>query len=303
MPESRFKIEADIVKIRQIPVNPLDATNKEYVDTSFNAIVGSAISDLNTLGKIALALNNDPNIANNLNELIGEETQTREDEINAINEFVDDTKSALIFDISSEEFRAIKREEDISLNLSTEITNRQTALSDLSDIKFPISKNGQYFVDDSMFTIASDAYLKIGTRWRIKCNTAGSDTSQKSLAFEYYKDSLWQVAIPFFGDRESTIPSEFNKSTWNININSYGNAESKILFKLKSDNVTLEAIDISNDPNNKTVLYTGSLIRDGVNFKYTRKTGLNYNYGGDWALFKNNFTTLEWQDGIIFNKQ
>jgi hypothetical protein len=63
-----------------------------------------------------------------------------------------------------------------------------------------LDKSESYFKDyNGYFRVASSAYLMIGDRWRISCNSG--DSEQRRLVFEYRTivgdDNSWSVGVPF----------------------------------------------------------------------------------------------------------
>ena len=123
------------------PTRPYHPATKKYVDDSINALIDSAPSDLNTLRKLANAINNDPNFHVTITDLIN----TKEDHVNigevsqlqtdskvvvpAINEHEAQINQAQS-DIDALEEQDKKHDQQIS-DINTELDVHQNSITDL----------------------------------------------------------------------------------------------------------------------------------------------------------------------------
>ena len=123
------------------PTRPYHPATKKYVDDSINALIDSAPSDLNTLRKLANAINNDPNFHVTITNLIN----TKEDHVNigevsqlqtdskvvvpAINEHEAQINQAQS-DIDALEEQDKKHDQQIS-DINTELDVHQNSITDL----------------------------------------------------------------------------------------------------------------------------------------------------------------------------
>ena len=123
------------------PTRPYHPATKKYVDDSINALIDSAPSDLNTLRKLANAINNDPNFHVTITDLIN----TKEDHINigevsqlqtdskvvvpAINEHETQINQAQS-DIDSLEEQDKEHDQQIS-DINTKLDVHQNSITDL----------------------------------------------------------------------------------------------------------------------------------------------------------------------------
>lgn len=123
------------------PTRPYHPATKKYVDDSINALIDSAPSDLNTLRKLANAINNDPNFHVTITNLIN----TKEDHVNigevsqlqtdskvvvpAINEHETQINQAQS-DIDALEEQDKEHDQQIS-DINTELDVHQNSITDL----------------------------------------------------------------------------------------------------------------------------------------------------------------------------
>lgn len=123
------------------PTRPYHPATKKYVDDSINALIDSAPSDLNTLRKLANAINNDPNFHVTITNLIN----TKEDHVNigevsqlqtdskvvvpAINEHETQINQAQS-DIEALEEQDKKHDQQIS-DINTKLDVHQNSITDL----------------------------------------------------------------------------------------------------------------------------------------------------------------------------
>ena len=123
------------------PTRPYHPATKKYVDDSINALIDSAPSDLNTLRKLANAINNDPNFHVTITDLIN----TKEDHVNigevsqlqtdskvvvpAINEHETQINQAKS-DIDALEEQDKEHDQQIS-DINTELDVHQNSITDL----------------------------------------------------------------------------------------------------------------------------------------------------------------------------
>lgn len=123
------------------PTRPYHPATKKYVDDSINALIDSAPSDLNTLRKLANAINNDPNFHVTITDLIN----TKEDHVNigevsqlqtdskvvvpAINEHETQINQAQS-DIDALEEQDKEHDQQIS-DINTELDVHQNSITDL----------------------------------------------------------------------------------------------------------------------------------------------------------------------------
>jgi molecular chaperone GrpE (heat shock protein) len=80
------------------------------------------------------------------------------------------------------------------------LSSKETVIFNSEYIVKIIDYGRSYFKDyNGYFRVASSAYLMIGDRWRISCNSG--DSEQRRLVFEYRTivgdDNSWSVGVPF----------------------------------------------------------------------------------------------------------
>jgi len=144
-----------------------------------------------------------------LQGLIETEVSTRESGITAIQSSLDDNVFTLTTSINSEIDERVSAINNVRSDLSSAVNTLNSSISGENTRAFDaenaldaakLDKSESYFKDyNGYFRVASSAYLMIGDRWRISCNSG--DSEQRRLVFEYRTivgdDNSWSVGVPF----------------------------------------------------------------------------------------------------------
>ena len=146
---------------------------------------------------IALQSSLDDNV-NTLTTSINSETDERVSAINNVNNSLNSAVNTINSSISDENTRAVNAESTLNTAISGEFSRAFDAENALDAAK--LDKSVSYYKDNNgYFRVASSAYLMIGDRWRISCNSG--DSEQRRLVFEYRTivgdDNSFVVGVPF----------------------------------------------------------------------------------------------------------
>ena len=162
------------------------------VQSSLNSSVATLTTSINTeIADRVSAFNNvkgDLNmVANMLNTSINDEISRALSAESTLNTGISNVNNALNSAVST-----------LNTSISGEYSRAFDAENALDAAK--LDKSESYFKDyNGYFRVASSAYLMIGDRWRISCNSG--DSEQRRLVFEYRTivgdDNSWSVGVPF----------------------------------------------------------------------------------------------------------
>ena len=144
-----------------------------------------------------------------LQGLIEAEVSTRDNAIIAIQSSLDDNVNTLTTSINSEIDLRASQMTSVNNALNSAVSTLNSSISGENTRAFDaenaldaakLDKSESYFKDyNGYFRVASSAYLMIGDRWRISCNSG--DSEQRRLVFEYKTDvnddNSFVVGVPF----------------------------------------------------------------------------------------------------------
>jgi hypothetical protein len=212
------EMHPDRVRVTEmIPEQDNELASKRYVDSTISGLVDGAVGSLDTLKELALSLNDNEDMASSLVKSVAEAKTSLELEMVKSREEEEKIKSMLAEErvraqdkerrlseaLDEEKKRAMEESSNTRSLLAEEVVRAKEFEKRLEDSKFPKSVGlvPKYSVHEPTgnLQIAQDAYLMVGTRWRMSANTEYND--HKRFVFEYKArvndETSWQVAIPF----------------------------------------------------------------------------------------------------------
>lgn len=155
-----------------------ERTRAQQKDTELQGLIEAEVTARDN-AIIAIQSSLDDNV-NTLTTSINSEIDERVSAISNVNNFFNSAVNTLNADITGEFSRAFDAENALDVA--------------------KLDKSESYFKDyNGYFRVASSAYLMIGDRWRISCNSG--DSEQRRLVFEYKidvnDDNSFVVGVPF----------------------------------------------------------------------------------------------------------
>ena len=218
----KFEVNAGRMRVTEmIPEADNEVASKKYVDSSINNLVGGASESLDTLREIALSLNDNVDMAGTLiNKVSGVERSliAERDRANIADESLktliteemkraQETDRLLDVALSEERERALGAEKKVSELVVEERERVHDLIKELDENKFPASVSAEpkysVHVPTGNLQIPKNAYLMVGTRWRLSANTEHDE--DRRFVFEYMdvvSPEHWVTAVPFIAAQQ-----------------------------------------------------------------------------------------------------
>ena len=176
-------IDAEVVA-REIAVSQVQSSLDSSVDTLTASISSETDSRVYAISEVRGELQS---AVNTLNSSISDDNSRALSAESALDAGISNVNNALNLSVGI-----------LNTNISGEYSRAFDAENALDAAK--LDKSASYSKDaNGHFKVASAAYLVIGDRWRISCNSG--DSEQRRLVFEYKTiigdDSSWSVGVPF----------------------------------------------------------------------------------------------------------